>query len=111
MFSKEEIKEIKDLANTGALEIVKKDMYAMQMQMLLKIRKLGKKKEPGYMDSVRDLLTVVNTLDIIMVRIDSYKDPKEVTKEVGGRTVNSDTRTEQGIEIEKWLNKKLSTLT
>lgn len=96
--SEEEIKEYKTLANEGKLEVVKKDLISMQFQVIMGLKNAKLSNEEKL-----EKLTMARLLDNIMIRIDSYKDTKIYTKEVNGKTIETDKARESSAKLGEWL--------
>jgi len=97
MLNEIEKKELNRLADSGAFELVKKDLLSMQFELYLHLkREKDEKKE-------KDVLTLIRLLDTLIVRMDKYKSNNQFEKEVNGKTITTTKILEDNTKLGEWL--------
>jgi hypothetical protein len=101
MLSQEEKAQIRKTADSGVLELIKKDILEMEYQMFLGMKTTKDK------DKIFEILTTIQALDNIMRRFDSYKTVIE-KEDIGqdGRVTKINNINEDYKNIMEWYKDK-----
>lgn len=97
MLSEKEKQELNKLADSGSFELLKKDLLSMQLELYVILkREQDEKKE-------KNLLTLIRSLDSIIIRLDKYKSSNSIEKEVNGRMITTNKIVEDSAKLGQWL--------